>query len=192
MAVRSLQKSIAGCSAAVGEDVGSAAIDGGVDLVQWRVAAPDRQGFTRCRAVCAERKVPLIVNNDVMLAVRTPAHGAHVGQDDLPPEHRLLCETHWERYRERYRQACARLERESHRWQEHLAMTRSTTGWDIHEQAMSDLLIARANLHEEFISVLSSSLPPVIRDAEAAAFEQWRTVFRSLAVARRSRVPDPR
>lgn len=71
-----------------------AALRGGVDLVQWRVAGPDLQGFQRCRELCGVRGVPLLVNDDVMLAVRGRAHGAHIGQDDMPVEvaRRLLAE----------------------------------------------------------------------------------------------------
>ncbi|MGE3350833.1 MAG: thiamine phosphate synthase [Planctomycetota bacterium] len=61
-----------------------AALRGGVDLVQWRSKARDDDGFQRCRELCQERTVPLIVNDDVMLAIRERAHGAHVGQDDMP------------------------------------------------------------------------------------------------------------
>jgi thiamine-phosphate diphosphorylase len=60
------------------------AIDGGVDLVQWRDKGGDAAGFEQCRSVCLERSVKLIVNDDVMLAVRRRAAGAHVGQDDMP------------------------------------------------------------------------------------------------------------
>ncbi len=60
------------------------ALDGGVDLVQWRSKADDRDGFTRCRDLCRRRHVPVIVNDDVMLAIRGRADGAHIGQDDLP------------------------------------------------------------------------------------------------------------
>lgn len=60
------------------------ALEGGVDLVQWRSKDSDRDGFTRCRDVCRRRQVPLIVNDDVMLAIRGRADGAHIGQDDLP------------------------------------------------------------------------------------------------------------
>lgn len=62
------------------------ALAGGVDLVQWRVKTPDRDGFRRCRDACRRSGVPLLVNDDVMLAVRGGAAGAHVGQDDLPAE----------------------------------------------------------------------------------------------------------
>jgi thiamine-phosphate pyrophosphorylase len=62
------------------------AVEGGVDVVQWRSKQPDSDGFLRCRERCRELGVPLLVNDDVMLAVRSRAHGAHIGQDDLPAE----------------------------------------------------------------------------------------------------------
>lgn len=64
----------------------AAAIAGGVDVVQWRQKQADRRGFDRCRAVCQEHQVPLLVNDDVMLAVRSEVAGAHVGQDDMPAD----------------------------------------------------------------------------------------------------------
>lgn len=64
----------------------SGAISGGVDLVQWRSKESDPSGYLRCRDLCRRRGVPLLVNDDVMLAVRSRAHGAHVGQGDLPAE----------------------------------------------------------------------------------------------------------
>jgi len=62
------------------------ALKGGVDLVQWRCKEPDDAGFRACRDACMERGVPILVNDDVMLGVRGRAHGAHVGQDDMPAE----------------------------------------------------------------------------------------------------------
>ena len=62
------------------------ALKGGVDLVQWRSKESDDAGFRACRDVCMARSVPIFVNDDVMLAVRGRAHGAHVGQDDMEPE----------------------------------------------------------------------------------------------------------
>jgi thiamine-phosphate pyrophosphorylase len=62
----------------------AAALDGGVDMVQWRVARPARRGLARCLAICGERSVPVIVNDDVALAVAAGAAGAHVGQADVP------------------------------------------------------------------------------------------------------------
>jgi thiamine-phosphate pyrophosphorylase len=62
------------------------ALRGGVDLVQWRVKNPDLLGYQRCRELCARYSVPLVVNDDVMAAVRGRAHGAHIGQEDMPTE----------------------------------------------------------------------------------------------------------
>lgn len=62
------------------------ALAGGVDLVQWRVATPDLDGFQRCRERCQAAGVPLVVNDDVMLALRGRAAGAHVGQGDMPAD----------------------------------------------------------------------------------------------------------
>jgi thiamine-phosphate pyrophosphorylase len=73
-------------SACRGEPWGTlaAALDGGVGLVQWRVPWRDLAGVERCLALCRARGVPLIVNDDVELAVACGADGAHVGQSDLP------------------------------------------------------------------------------------------------------------
>ena len=64
------------------------AIEGGADTIQFR----QKSGTTRnllesaqqVQAVCAQRGVPLIVNDraDIALAVRSA--GVHFGQDDLP------------------------------------------------------------------------------------------------------------
>lgn len=67
----------------------AAALAAGVDIVQWRVNGPpdhgeDGDGFERCRTMCRDAHVPLIVNDDVMLAVRTGVAGAHIGQGDIP------------------------------------------------------------------------------------------------------------
>tara|TARA_R110002094_G_scaffold117255_1_gene112921 strand:+ start:173 stop:781 length:609 start_codon:yes stop_codon:yes gene_type:complete len=61
-----------------------AALEAGVDLVQWRSKKPDRDGFEKTRAMCRNHKVPLLVNDDVMLALRSEVAGAHVGQSDMP------------------------------------------------------------------------------------------------------------
>ena len=63
-----------------------AALAAGIDLVQWRSKKPDRDGFERTRAICRNHKVPLIVNDDVMLALRSEVAGSHVGQDDMPAD----------------------------------------------------------------------------------------------------------
>lgn len=62
------------------------ALESGVDLVQWRSKLDDPGGFARCRDLCQRAGVPLVVNDDVMLAVRSRAAGAHVGQDDIPAD----------------------------------------------------------------------------------------------------------
>lgn len=59
------------------------ALSGGVDLVQWRVKHADPEGARRCVELCRARGVPVIINDDVDLALEVGAAGAHVGQDDL-------------------------------------------------------------------------------------------------------------
>lgn len=61
-----------------------AALRGGVDLVQWRQKEPDADAARQCRQLCRAQGVPMLVNDQVMLALRIGADGAHVGQDDLP------------------------------------------------------------------------------------------------------------
>ncbi len=61
-----------------------AAIDGGVDAVQWRVKVRDADGVARARAVCRSRGVAFVVDDDVALAIAVDADGAHVGQEDMP------------------------------------------------------------------------------------------------------------
>lgn len=60
-----------------------AALQAGVDLVQWRTKGRGDEWLPRCLALCARYDAPVIVNDDVALAVRCGAAGAHVGQDDL-------------------------------------------------------------------------------------------------------------
>ncbi len=60
------------------------AIAGGVGLVQWRVPQRDEPGLQRCLSICTAQHVPVVVNDDVELALRSGAAGAHVGQTDLP------------------------------------------------------------------------------------------------------------
>ena len=62
-----------------------AAIEGGVDLVQWRVKdGRDPEGARRALEICRRLHVPFLVNDDVELAVTIDADGAHVGQGDMP------------------------------------------------------------------------------------------------------------
>jgi len=63
-----------------------ASLSAGVDLVQWRCNQPDRALFERARNLCNQHGVPLIVNDDVMLALRSESAGAHVGQEDMPAD----------------------------------------------------------------------------------------------------------
>ena len=67
----------------------TAAIEGGVSLVQFREknAAKDRLSAARAVAdVCRPRGVPFLVNDDVDLAHAVPSDGVHVGRGDAPPK----------------------------------------------------------------------------------------------------------
>lgn len=64
----------------------ASALSAGVDFVQWRCKTEDRAGFERTRSLCQRAGVPLCVNDDVMLAVRSRVHAAHVGQTDMPTD----------------------------------------------------------------------------------------------------------
>lgn len=63
----------------------AAALNGGVDLVQWRVKEPDSSGLEQCHEICDRQHVPLIVNDDVATAEAFDLAGAHIGQEDMPP-----------------------------------------------------------------------------------------------------------
>ena len=64
----------------------AAALGAGVDIVQWPSKTPGREGFEAARSICRDHQVPMIVNDDVMLAVRSQVTGAHVGQEDMPAD----------------------------------------------------------------------------------------------------------
>ena len=64
-------------------DTLEAALCGGVDLVQWRSETADRAVLDAARKLCAAHGAPLLVNDDVMLALRSDCDGAHVGQEDM-------------------------------------------------------------------------------------------------------------
>jgi thiamine-phosphate pyrophosphorylase len=72
------------------EDFVTAAVAGGVDVVQVRERSlADRELFAtleRARAVTSELGVPLVVNDRPDLAVLVGADLVHLGQDDLPVE----------------------------------------------------------------------------------------------------------
>lgn len=63
------------------------AIKGGVTMVQYRVKdADDERKETEASGilkVCRKYNVPLIINDDVMLALKIGADGVHVGQEDM-------------------------------------------------------------------------------------------------------------
>ena len=65
-----------------------AALDGGAVLIQYRDKwnAPElKEANARAAlALCRARSVPLLINDDVMLAARIGADGVHLGLNDLP------------------------------------------------------------------------------------------------------------
>ncbi|HVP04191.1 MAG TPA: thiamine phosphate synthase [Dehalococcoidia bacterium] len=68
--------------------IAAEAIAGGARLIQWRdklrekgLQLPDLDAIAR---VCRENGVPLIVNDDVDVALVAGADGVHIGQKDLP------------------------------------------------------------------------------------------------------------
>lgn len=67
-------------------DVCEDAIDGGARLLQYRDKSRDplrrRLEARALQAMCAERGIPLIINDDVELAAAVGAAGVHLGEDD--------------------------------------------------------------------------------------------------------------
>ena len=68
--------------------IASEAIAGGARLIQWRdkrrekgLQLPELEAIAR---ICREKAVPLIINDDVDVALAVGADGVHVGQKDLP------------------------------------------------------------------------------------------------------------
>ena len=68
-------------------DAVESAIRGGAAMVQLREKELDEASFLeealKLKAVCARYKVPLIINDNVSLALKADADGVHVGQSDL-------------------------------------------------------------------------------------------------------------
>jgi thiamine-phosphate diphosphorylase len=64
------------------------AIDGGASVIQWRDKGPkpgaQLGAARRIRALCRERGVLFIANDDPQLAVDLEADGVHLGQKDMP------------------------------------------------------------------------------------------------------------
>ena len=65
-----------------------AAVEGGVSAVQYRDTVNPRavqyERLLALRGALARFKTPIIVNNDVELAIAVKAEGVHVGQSDMP------------------------------------------------------------------------------------------------------------
>ena len=65
------------------------ALDGGVDLVQLRekeLAPADFLAWAlEALPLCRRRGIPLVINDQLDVALASEADGIHVGQDDLPP-----------------------------------------------------------------------------------------------------------
>lgn len=63
------------------------AISGGVTCIQLREKAMEQSAFLEearaIRALCREKKVPFLVNDDIEVALQSGADGVHVGQHDL-------------------------------------------------------------------------------------------------------------
>jgi thiamine-phosphate pyrophosphorylase len=59
-----------------------AALEGGIALLQYRRKQGDAAEAARIARLAGEFGVPLIVNDDVALALEVGAEGAHLGRDD--------------------------------------------------------------------------------------------------------------
>ncbi len=66
----------------------AAALAGGAQVVQYRnktgSAALRREQASRLHALCRQHGVPLVINDDVALALALGAEGLHLGMDDGP------------------------------------------------------------------------------------------------------------
>ncbi len=71
------------------EEVTSAAVDGGAQIIQLREKSmPGRELLAlaeRCRAITAAAGALLIINDDVTIATLCGADGVHLGQEDILP-----------------------------------------------------------------------------------------------------------
>jgi thiamine-phosphate pyrophosphorylase len=67
-------------------DACAAALEGGATMLQYRDKTADRERRLReahaLQVLCLRHRVPLIVNDDVDLALATGAAGVHLGEDD--------------------------------------------------------------------------------------------------------------
>ena len=68
-------------------DVVKESIDGGVTMLQLREKTLEEDKFLEeaklLQALCRERKIPFIINDNVDIAVAMDADGVHVGQSDM-------------------------------------------------------------------------------------------------------------
>jgi thiamine-phosphate pyrophosphorylase len=58
------------------------ALEGGISLLQYRCKKPDLAEARELAALAREYRVPLIINDDVELALELGADGAHLGRED--------------------------------------------------------------------------------------------------------------
>ncbi|QQS16677.1 MAG: thiamine phosphate synthase [Neisseriales bacterium] len=70
--------------------IACAAVDAGITMIQLRMKNWSAQ---RCMALArqvkhllSDRSIPLIINDDIEIALAVDAAGIHVGQQDLPPQ----------------------------------------------------------------------------------------------------------
>lgn len=70
-------------------EVAEQAVKGGVDLIQLREKHLDTDDFTataiRLREMLDTHAVPLIINDNLQVAIESKAFGIHVGNTDIPP-----------------------------------------------------------------------------------------------------------
>jgi thiamine-phosphate diphosphorylase len=59
-----------------------AALEGGIAVLQYRRKQGDAAEARRVAALAREFGVPLVVNDDIALALELDAAGAHLGRDD--------------------------------------------------------------------------------------------------------------
>ena len=68
----------------------AAAIDGGVTMIQLREKDASSREFyefaLELRALTKSRRIPLVINDRLDIALAVEADGLHIGRSDLPPE----------------------------------------------------------------------------------------------------------